>query len=323
MAFRENMSVGNLKILKSLDLRGPIIGPQAFGGFGDHYFLSSVIGTDGVGKGGTKSSPFATLDYALSQMTADNDDTLHIMPNHAETITGAGGITLDVAGANIQGYGRYDARPTFLMDGAACSMLVTAADVSIENCVFNSGHLALAYLALISAKGFRFAYNYVGENVATEDWVTVLQTLTTSDNAADGLEVVGNEIVGINATATGCVVLNKNANDVKILGNMITGQFGVTPFAPIYAPSTEVMVNIDIGYNKIHNLHNADAAVGISVANTTSTGWMHNNYVYALDTNANTPFVAGATGLGCFNNKTVISGTMSGYDMPTLGTYAA
>jgi len=321
MAFRENMSVGNLKILKSLNLRGPIIGPQAFGGFGDHYFLSSVIGTDGVGKGGTKASPFATLDYALSQMTADNDDTLHIMPNHEETITGAGGITLDVAGVNIIGYGRYDARPKFLMDGAACSMLVTADNVGLSNCVFNSGHEDLAYLALVTAKGFHFTNNFVGENVATENFVIGISA-GAANNDHDGLVVAGNNFVGVDTAASGCVVLNKDNLDVSIIDNNIVGVFSATPYAPIYMPVGEVPLNIEIAYNRIHNRHTANAAIGISAAATTATGSMHDNYVYTLDVAGATPFLAGATGLGCFNNKTVFTGEMSGYDMPTLGVYA-
>lgn len=321
MAFRENMSVGNLKILRSLDLRGPIIGPQAFGGFGDHYFLSSVTGTDGVGKGGTKGSPFATLDYALSQMTADNDDTLHIMPNHAETITGAGGITLDIAGVNIQGYGHYDARPTFLMDGAACSMLVTAANVGLDNCVFNSGHADLAYLALVTAKGFRFSNNFVGENTAAENFVTSISA-GAADNDADGLAVIGNEFVGVDTANTGCVVFNKDINDAKVLGNTILGNFGTTPYAPIYMPDNEIPLNMEIAYNIIHNQHTANAAVGVSVVEAVATGSIHHNICYALDVAGATPFLAGATGLACFENYYIFEATTSAYLMPTVGTPA-
>lgn len=321
MSWRNNVTFGNAKILKTLDVRGAIIGPQIHGGFGDHYFLSSVIGTDGVGKGGTKASPFATLDYALSQMTANNDDTLHILPNHSETITGAGGITLDVAGVNIQGYGRYDARPKFLMDGAACSMLVTAANVSLDNCVFNSGHADLAYLALVTAKGFRFSNCFVGENVATENFVIGISA-GADDNDHDGLEVIGNNFVGVDTAASGCIVLNKNSNDVRILGNNIVGVFSATPYAPIYAPVGEVPLNIEIAHNVIHNRHTANSAVGISVAATTATGTMHHNIVYGLDVAGATPFLGGATGIACFENYYIFQGTSSAYIMPTIGTPA-
>jgi len=77
-----------------------------------------------------------TLDAALAATVASRGDTIFVTPYHTETITGAGGITLDKAGVSIVGLGNYDARPTFLMDGAACSMLVTSADMLLQNCVF-------------------------------------------------------------------------------------------------------------------------------------------------------------------------------------------
>ena len=319
MAFRENMSVGNLKVLKSLDLRGSIIGPQAFGGFGDHYFLNSVTGTDGVGKGGTKGSPFATLDYAQSQMTADNDDTLHIMPKHAETITGAGGITLDVAGANIKGYGRYDSRPTFLMDGAAVSMLVTSADMSLSNCVFNAGHVDLAYFALVTGKGFRFANNYVGQNAVDEHFVISISA-GADDNDHDGLEVVGNEFVSVDTANTGCIVSNKNSLDVKIIGNNILGNFGTTPYAPIYVPNDEIPLNIEVAYNVIHNQHTANAVVGVSIVEDVATGTVHHNVCYSLDVAGATPFLGGTTGLAFFENYYIFETATSAYLRPAVGT---
>lgn len=262
-----------------------------------------------------------TLDAALASCVASRGDTIFIAPYHTETITGAGGITLDKIGVNILGLGRSDSRPAFLMDGAACSMLVTAADMGLENCVFNSGHADLAYFALVTAKGFRFAHNYLGENVATEDWITAIQ-LGAADNDANGAEIVDNEIIGIGATATGSIVINKNQNGVKIIGNRITGQFGVTPFAPIYAPSTKVMINILVAYNKIHNLHNADAAVGIAIANTASTGWITDNDIYGLDIAGETPVLTGATGLMCSRNYYTYAGTASGFQYPAIGTLA-
>lgn len=320
MVWRQNAAFGNLKV-NTLEVLGFMVGPDTRGFFGNHYFLHSGTGSDGVGKGGSRSSPFATLDYALSQMTADNDDVLHVMPKHSETITGAGGITLDVAGAAIKGYGRYDSRPSFLIDGAAASMLVTSADMSMENCVFNSGHADLAYFAHVTGKGFRFANNFVGENTAGENFVISI-SVGTGDNDADGLEVVGNEFVGVDTANTGCIVLNKNINDASILGNTILGNFGTTPYAPIYMPDNEIPLNIEVAYNIIHNQHTANEVVGISIVEAVATGTMHHNICYALDVAGATPFLAGATGLACFENYYIFEGSTSGYLMPTIGTPA-
>lgn len=322
MVWRQNASFGNVNVTKSLSVQGAPISPSRDLFFGNHWFLHSGTGTDGGGKSGkTKDEPLATLDNALGKMKANNDDVLHIMPGHSETITGAGGITLDMAGSTIIGHGRYDRRPTFLIDGAAASMLVTAANVSLENCVFNSGHADLAYLALVTAKGFRFANNFVGENVATENFVTVIN-IGSADNDADGIEVVCNNFVGVDTAATGSIVFNKNINDASVLGNFILGNFGTTPFAPIYMPDNEIPLNMEIAYNVIHNQHNADAAVGVSVLEAVGTGMVHHNICYALDVAGATPFLTGATGLSCFENYYSFEGNNSGYLMPTMGTAA-
>ena len=70
---------------------------------GNVYWVNSSGGGDG--NKGTRQRPFATLDYAIGRCTANNGDVIMVMPNHAETITGAGGIALDVAGVTVVGMG--------------------------------------------------------------------------------------------------------------------------------------------------------------------------------------------------------------------------
>lgn len=305
----------DLSKIQGMGASGPFIGEI-------HYVAKSGIQArtwlDGRVPGGNLH---ATLDAALAACVASRGDTIFVAPYHTETITGAGGITLDKIGVSIIGLGRYDARPTFLMDGAACSMLVTAADMSIENCIFNSGHADLAYFALVTAKGFHFLNNYVGENVADENFVIGISA-GAADNDHDGLVVAGNNFVGVDAAATGCIVLNKDNLDVKILGNYIVGNFGATPYTPILMPDNEIPLNIEIAHNVIHNQHNADAVVGISVLEAVGTGTMHHNLCYGLDVAGATPFLAGATGIACFENYYIFEGNTSAYLMPTVGTPA-
>ena len=117
--------------------------------------------------------------------------------------------------------------------------------------------------------------------------------------------------------------LVKSSRDVKIMGNHILGDADTTGYAMIYSVNTLHHYNIEIGYNLLHNLHNANAVVGISCGSTSSTGWMHHNMVYALDTNTSTPFVSAATGIAMWDNKYAHAANISAYQMPTLGTYQA
>lgn len=266
---------------------------------------------------GTKEKPFATLDYALSKCTASNGDVIYLLPYHSETITGAGGITIDVAGVRVIGLGRYDSRPAFLMDGGtSVTCLVTAADCSIENVIFRAGHANITVWGTITAKGFRLLNCHFEENTASENWLCG-PSIGAADNDADGFEMIGCTWNG--ATAGNSVVtINKNQNDVKIVGNVICCDLSVTPFSAIYAPDTEIMKNILVAENVIRNEHDSDNTPTISIANTASTGSIVRNLVGAQDTSSETNVLAGAAGLFVAENYcSGILGTASGYLYPT------
>ena len=50
---------------------------------GNIFWVDS--GTGSNGNKGTFNKPFATVDYAISQCTANNDDQVHVKAGHAET----------------------------------------------------------------------------------------------------------------------------------------------------------------------------------------------------------------------------------------------
>jgi hypothetical protein len=315
----ETLGIGQLTV-NDLLIQGSVAG----GGLsmkhtGDEYYVHSGRGVDGPNNGKTAAKPYASLDYALGKCTADNDDVIHLCAGHSETITGAGGITLDVAGVTIIGHGRYDSRPTFLMDGATTvTALVTAADVTLYNCKFLAGHADIAKCFLITAKGFRLDSCLFEENTTNENWVDVIH-VSAADNDADGLEIINCEINTVDDATVTAIDLLKNINDAKIIGNKITGDFNASPYAPIYMAVAEVPKNIQIIGNLVHNLHDGNAVMAISMACTTATGWMIGNHCYALDVAGETPFLTGATGLYCSQNYYTYAGTSSGFEYPAIG----
>ena len=126
----------------------PIVGGRYITS-GDVHFVDSATGSNATTRGADTDHAFGDFDYSVGQCTANKGDFTFLMPNHAETVTGAGGITLDVAGASFIGLGRYDQRPRMLMDGATTvTMLVTAADCMVKNMVFAAGHSQIAIFAM-------------------------------------------------------------------------------------------------------------------------------------------------------------------------------
>lgn len=283
---------------------------------GNVFWVDSNSGRTGRG---TFNAPDTTLDAAIGRCVDNRGDFVMIKPNHTETITGAGGITFDKEGIFVVGLGGYDNAPTFLMDGATTvTCLVTDDNVYMENLIFKAGHADIAIWGHISAKGCTIKSCRFIENVATENWIDCIH-VGTDDNDADGLQIVNCEFIMDDAACVTAIDLLKNAKDVKIIGNRIIGDFDASPYAPIYCASTEIQKNILVTGNLIHNVHDGNAAVGISIANTSSTGWIVHNHVGHQDAAGETPILAGAAGLYVGENyASGVLGTASGYLYPAV-----
>lgn len=82
---------------------------------------------------GQKETPFATIDYAIGQCTANNGDVIFVLPGHTETVSAAGGITCDIAGISIVGLGNGSLRPQITLSATTSTIAVSAANVTIKN----------------------------------------------------------------------------------------------------------------------------------------------------------------------------------------------
>lgn len=106
---------------------------------GNVWFVDSThaSASDADGFGQSPDAPFATIDYAVGKCTASNGDTIYVMPYHAETISAAGGLDLDVAGINIVGLGTGASQPTVTLGTAdTADVDIDAAGVTVENIHF-------------------------------------------------------------------------------------------------------------------------------------------------------------------------------------------
>lgn len=106
---------------------------------GERFFVHSGTGTNSVGGGRNPDAPLATLDYAIGLCTANQGDTIYVMPGHSETIAATDGFDADVAGIRIIGLGWGASRPTFNFTATASQVNIGAASVQIENVRFVAG----------------------------------------------------------------------------------------------------------------------------------------------------------------------------------------
>lgn len=106
---------------------------------GNIWFVGSDVSgaSDSAGYGRNPDAPFATLDYAVGQCTANNHDVIYLLPSHSESWTTTGAkVTFDVAGVRVVGLGNGSDRATFSFGHTGTTWTWSAANVTVENCLF-------------------------------------------------------------------------------------------------------------------------------------------------------------------------------------------
>jgi hypothetical protein len=287
--------------------------------FGNVWWVHSVSGTNTGGANGSRNQPFATLDYAIGKSGdnggANNGDIIMVGPNHAETITGAGGITADVAGQSIIGMGTYNQRPRFLMDGGtAVTAAVSAADVTFSNLVFAAGHSDIVTCFNVSAVGCTLDRVEFADNTTDEDWLVCVKALG-ADNTADGLKVVNSRWVSPDAGATEMVEITGNLADLVLAHNFVSHLGVASPI--VQSLTTKNITNALIVWNYI--MHRGADGTDLLIDNggSSNSGIVAHNRVGHADATS-THIMGAATGLRFFDNLSTSVATASGFVLPAI-----
>lgn len=279
-----------------------------------YFFVSSTTGSNG--NTGAFDSPLATLDYAIGKCTASRGDTIVLMPYHSETITGAGGITADVAGINIVGVGTYSSRPTFLMDGATTvTVVVSAANVSFTNMIFSAGHADIVTCFNITADGCSLNAVEFADNTTDENWLTPIKA-TGGDGTADGLSVVACKWFSPDAACVEFVEITGNIDRLTIADNLVVTAGTASPI--VLSAGAKIITNGFISGNRLQSAATSGDLL-INNGGATNTGLICDNYVGNLDTTGAQDMGA-ATGMQFFANYSTSTSTLSGGINPVADT---
>lgn len=110
------------------------IGPNP--GTGQIFYVDSGVTT--AGNGTSWENAVATLDAGVNLCTANRGDVIFVAQGHAENLSGADGVDVDIAGVTIIGLGNGDLRPTFSYTNGAGEFVLGAAgdNSSIHNLRF-------------------------------------------------------------------------------------------------------------------------------------------------------------------------------------------
>ena len=257
---------------------------------GSIFFVNSATGTDGAGYGQNPDAPVATLDYAIGLCTASKGDVIYVMPGHAENLTGATSLTMDVAGVSVIGLGKGSLRPTFsLTTATAATWNITAANCMVKNVVIVGNFLNVAAAVTIGAS----AHYTTLQSVETRDTSAVLGALIQISVAAGATDLTIDDYQhvtftgGLTAAATNVILAAGAVDRFKLTNSRIYAHTSAAPVALSAAASKFVYINgVD--------LTNTDTSAGLGIAAHNSTTGFVDNVVTVNLKNA----VAGVTGTG-------------------------
>jgi len=189
---------------------------------GSIFYVHSGTGNDTNRDGLSSDEPFATIDRANNACTASKGDTIIVMPGHAETLSAAAAIALDVVGVTVQGVGRGTDRPQVTFSATAATITVTAANAVIKNIHFINDVDALVVGIPVTAAHCRIEdclFDDVTAAKQTVDWITL-------SAAADYFEAVNCEHHGSDTAGSNSFITGAAADHVKVVGLISHGDFG-------------------------------------------------------------------------------------------------
>lgn len=287
---------------------------------------SSVVPNGGVGGAdgnpGTYQRPLATIDYAVGKCVANRGDIIMVMPGHAESVSSATTINLDVAGIAIVGLGSGTKRPTLTWDTANTATIPVSADnISFKNirCVANFLGVASAFTV---AAGAWFSV----EDCEFSDTSAILNfkakvTTTVSVNA-DNLNIRNNTIRSIATTnAVAPIVILGTMTGLTVVGNRVSNSVAQNNVSQLVSHAALVMTDLMVKDNTVFsaNTDTATGAILISTTATTGSGIVSGNRIRALDVAAAILVTATAVQYGMFDNLYTGETTLaSGVVLPAI-----
>lgn len=237
------------------------------------FFVHSVTGSDG-NPGTEPSKPRATIDSAIGLCTADKGDLIIVMAGHAETISGATSLVVDVAGVQIVGLGRGGLRPTLTFSATASIISVTAANVLLQNLLLvgNVDNIVTGISLAATADGAQLIDIEMRDGAANKEFLIGIAIAA----ACDDVLIERLRFCGLAGGATGCIEAAGAANRFTLLNSYIRGQFSSQMVDLAAAASTDLLI-------RGNTLINIETGAGLGVAaHNSSTGFVADNRIANL-----------------------------------------
>ena len=284
---------------------------------------SSVLAKNGAGgsngNDGTYRRPFSTIDFAIGKCTASRGDIIVVMPGYTETLTTAGAIAVDVAGVAIVGLGIGTMRPTITMNAAAATVLISAANVSIQNFLFPGAFADVAAAVATSA-----AWTSLDRLEFTEsgsgNYLAYMAATGASDGDNDGLSVTNCRGTAVDGNQNSMITLLTDVDRLVVADCFYSSEHASTQEL-ITVASGKTLTNILLSrliYSAPSKTGGAQIIGGSTAVD--NTGIMENCLGATIDTDST--IIEDATGIMLFENYVVTTIATQGTLDPVGSTIA-
>lgn len=279
---------------------------------------SSAIAKDGIGGSdinpGTYQKPFSSISHAIQQCVAHRGDIILVMPGYLQTLI-TNDLLANVEDVAIIGLGTGTLRPTINFTSSG-SIPITAANITWKNFIFNAdgaiaGDVDEVFVPLATNLLIEDCY-FKGNGIDTFD---ELFSVGSTDNAADGLTMIGCKWIGTNSSPTSVCVVAGDIDSLTLLDNYIHLKVnGILPIL-VDAAAGAALTNILVENNTCIRLMTDGNLLIDCDNNSSSFGVVRNNTVRHLDTVGET-LIANDTTISMSNNLCSAVNDKSGYLLP-------
>ncbi len=236
-------------------------------------------GRSASGDGTAWNRAVITLEEAnvlsLADSGASRGDYILVAPGHAETLTGADAVDLDVIGITVIGLGNGSLKPTFSMSAAADEFAIGVDNVSISNLKFSIASSAVAMVIDIQ-DGVDYAV------------ISNCEFVTSTTTGAPKI------FINLANNNTGCVIANNtfdsqqtllsdtaikmdaDTNQTVISNNLIQGDYLYACIWGDTTLSTEILIKGNLLVNGSSDSIIAQPAIDLL---TGTTGYVIDNYI--------------------------------------------
>lgn len=242
---------------------------------GSVFYVNSNGGTDDSDFGYHPLAPLASINYAIQQAVADNDDHILVAMGHTETVTGAAGLALNKAGVHLRGVGRGNKRPKIdFTTATGASFDITAAGCSVEGFYLKNAIDSQTAMVNISAADTHLAdLDFEHADSSTQAALCILTT-----TGADRMKVRNCRFRGSADAGTSAAISMVGGNDIEITDNVFEGSYSDT--GGVIKNATTDSLRLLILRNSINN-RTASNTKSI-VLTATSTGRIAGNWMQIL-----------------------------------------